>query len=178
MTPFPLIHIDGSPTQRGRMYGEAACTEIHRSLTFYTKSIIPAAGLSWGALCDDVMERVPRWAAAEPDLIEEAAGIAAGAGIELADVLALNTRGTFVQMGEEQHDVEPEEGCTSFAVLPEASRDGHMWTGQNWDYLKGIQESDRTCPYHSGSWATDVDDGRGRTAGQAWSQRERRSTPC
>jgi len=141
MTPFPLIHIDGPPKQRGRMYGEAACTEIHRSLTFYTESIIPAAGLSWGKLCDDVMERVPRWREAEPDLIEEAEGIAAGAGLELADVLALNTRGTFVQTDGKQDEVEPEEGCTSFAVLPEASRDGHMRTGQNWDYLKGIRES-------------------------------------
>ena len=131
MTPFPLIHIDGPPEQRGRMYGEAACTEIHRSLTFYTESIIPAAGLSWGKLCDDVMERVPRWAVVEPDLIEEAEGIAAGAGLEFADVLALNTRGTFVQTDDKQQEAEPEEGCTRFAVLPEASRDGHMWTGQN-----------------------------------------------
>ena len=141
MTPFPLIHIDGSPGRRGRMYGEAACAAIHRSLTFYTESIIPAAGLSWGKLCDDVMERVPRWREAEPDLIEEAEGIAAGAGLEFADVLALNTRGTFVQTDGKQGEAEPEEGCTSFAVLPEASRDGHMRTGQNWDYLKGIRES-------------------------------------
>ena len=111
MSPFPIIHIDGPPAQRGRMYGEAASTEIHRSLTFYTKSIIPAAGLSWGKLCDDVRERVPRWTAVEPDLIEEAEGIAAGAGLELADVLALNTRGTFVQMGDEQHGTSLRKGA-------------------------------------------------------------------
>ena len=58
MTPFPLIHIGGPPRERGQMYGEAACEQISRSLTFYSKSIIPTAGLSWGTLCDDVMERV------------------------------------------------------------------------------------------------------------------------
>lgn len=139
MTPFPLIHIEGSPRERGQMYGEAACEQISRSLTFYSKSIIPTAGLSWGTLCDDVMERVPAWEKAEPDLINELRGIAAGAGFDLAEVVALNTRGTFVQV--ENQKKEPEEGCTSFAVLPEASRDGHMLTGQNWDYLSGIKDS-------------------------------------
>lgn len=139
MTPFPIIHIKGPPRERGQMYGESACEQIHRSLTFYSKSIIPAARLSWGTLCDDVMKRVPLWEKAEPSLIGELRGVAAGAKLDLAEVVALNTRGTFVQVEDQKK--EPEEGCTSFAVLPEASRDGHMLTGQNWDYLSGIKDS-------------------------------------
>ena len=30
------------------------------------------------------------------------------------------------------------DGCTTFAVLPEASENHHTWLGQNWDWLEGV----------------------------------------
>jgi isopenicillin-N N-acyltransferase-like protein len=31
------------------------------------------------------------------------------------------------------------DGCTAFAVLPEAAADGHLRIGQNWDWIPGVQ---------------------------------------
>ena len=54
------------------------------------------------------------------------------------DVLAINTR-TEVMFAAKARSAErqgtPPPECTSFAVLPEASADGHTLIGQNWDWL-------------------------------------------
>ncbi|MBB3728995.1 isopenicillin-N N-acyltransferase-like protein [Nonomuraea dietziae] len=36
--------------------------------------------------------------------------------------------------------MEP-DGCTSFALLPEASGDGHVYAGQNWDWRYGVADT-------------------------------------
>ena len=142
MTPFPLIHISGPPRRRGVMYGAAAAAQIRHSMAFYSESVLPALGLTWGEMCDAVSSRIPRWAAEHGDLFEEIAGIAAGSGLDVAEVVALNTRASFGQTKSRSAEAPAaDEGCTSFTVLPSASRDGHMLTGQNWDYLEGIRPS-------------------------------------
>ena len=139
---FPLIHIAGPPRRRGLMYGEAAAPQIHHSMTFYSESVLPALGLTWGRICDHVSLRIPQWAVDDPDLFEEIDGIAAGCGLEVTEVVSLNTRASFRQMSSQAGEARVTgEGCTSFAVLPTASRDGHMIAGQNWDYLDGIGPS-------------------------------------
>lgn len=142
MVPFPLIHVAGPPHQRGLMYGEAAAPQVHHSMTFYAESVLPALGLTWGEICDEVSSRIPRWAVDDPELFEEIDGIATGCGLEVTEVVSLNTRASFRQMSSQAGEARVAgEGCTSFAVLPTASRDGHMITGQNWDYLDGIGPS-------------------------------------
>jgi len=141
---FPLIKVSGPPRQRGEMYGAAAEAQIRRSVEFYAGEVLPESGMTWGEVCDGVMALLPVWQAEEPDMIAEIEGIAAGAGLETGDVLALNTRGAFVKVSSKSGVgavVDPDEGCTSFAVLPEASRSGHMLTGQNWDYLSSIRDT-------------------------------------
>ncbi|MCX4675079.1 C45 family peptidase [Streptomyces sp. NBC_01433] len=38
-------------------------------------------------------------------------------------------------------DEEPAEGCTSFAAYGEASGDGHVYAGQNWDWRAGVADT-------------------------------------
>lgn len=142
-TPFPLIVVEGDPRERGIAYGEQAQEQIRRSLTFYSESVTPALGISFGDVCDQVIDRLPAWRALDDEVITEVEGIAAGSGQEVAEILALNSRGAFVRPpADQQRDAAaPPDGCTSWVVLPGASADGHMWTGQNWDYLAGIQDT-------------------------------------
>lgn len=142
-SPFPLIHIQGDAMTRGIEYGEQAGEYIARSVAFYADVVSPATGVDWSERLEGVRRHQPVWAAQDPEIVTEIEGIAAGAGLDVAEVLAINTRGTIVPISKGGHAEEavPEEGCTSFAILPEASQSGHMLTGQNWDYLEGIQES-------------------------------------
>lgn len=59
-------------------------------------------------------------------------GIAAGAGVHPDEVLALNARGEIAR--NHASGFTEMDGCSSFALLPEATGDGHVYCGQNWDW--------------------------------------------
>ncbi|MGW4078828.1 C45 family autoproteolytic acyltransferase/hydolase [Streptomyces sp. NEAU-174] len=151
---IPTVEISGPPAERGRQYGEAARDSIGRALAYYEQAFGESSGLTW----DQVTARAERWLepvrAYAPELVEEMGGIADGAGVGLLDVLALNARGeiiydqTFARMraradaaADVTDDREVTDGCTSFAVLGEASGDGHVYCGQNWDWRAGVADT-------------------------------------
>ena len=137
MTRIPLIETSGPPRERGRQHGEAARERIERSLEVYAEAFAAGASLTWS----EVRERAPRWLPLVegfngPELVEELEGIAEGARAPLADVLALNGRGE-LSAGNPFADEE----CTSWALTDEATPDGHVYAGQNWDWKIATQET-------------------------------------
>ncbi|WP_405659623.1 C45 family autoproteolytic acyltransferase/hydolase [Streptomyces sp. RK9] len=145
---LPVVEISGAPAARGRQYGEAVRPQLHAALTYYEAAFDQSAGLTW----DQVTDRAARWLRPveeyAPDLAEEMAGIAEGAGVGLLDVLALNARGeviydrSFKDMAAPRRtEEEPPDGCTSFAAYGEASGDGHVYAGQNWDWRAGVADT-------------------------------------
>ncbi|MGW7615459.1 C45 family autoproteolytic acyltransferase/hydrolase [Streptomyces antimycoticus] len=151
---LPIVEISGPPAERGRQYGEAARGRIGAALAYYEQAFGESSGLTW----DQVTARAGRWLEPvrvyAPELVEEMNGIADGAGVGLLDVLALNARGeiiydqTFARMraradapADVTDDREVTDGCTSFAVLGEASGDGHVYCGQNWDWRAGVADT-------------------------------------
>ncbi|MER5443600.1 C45 family peptidase [Streptomyces sp. NPDC002790] len=147
---LPVIDISGTPLARGRQYGEAVRPQLHAAIGYYEQAFGQSAGLTW----DRVTARAARWLepvrAYAPELLEEMRGIADGAGVDVLDVLALNARGeviydrSFKDMAAEKEEDPAEEapdGCTSFAAFGEASGDGHVWAGQNWDWRAGVADT-------------------------------------
>jgi len=128
----PFIEIDGDARERGRQHGEAAREQIRHSIAYYRGSFQRTAKLTW----DQVVELSPRWVPIvedySPGITEEIRGIAEGAGVTFEEILALNGRGE-LSSGNPFLDGEYED-CSSFALLPPASGDGHVWCGQNWDW--------------------------------------------
>jgi isopenicillin-N N-acyltransferase-like protein len=146
---LPTIEISGPDARdRGRQYGEAARTLIERSLAFYAESVPRATGLSW----TEVLERAPHWVPViephAPELLDEVRGIAEGSGRTFAEILALNSRGELTrgnpfagEQRDDEGDDERDDGCTSFAILPQANPLGHVWSGQNWDLWAGVADT-------------------------------------
>jgi isopenicillin-N N-acyltransferase-like protein len=72
-------------------------------------------------------------------------GIAEGSGQDLLDIVAINVRyellySEFARVGMEgRASPSIPGGCTSFAIEPEASANGHTLLGQNWDWLPEVQ---------------------------------------
>lgn len=138
---LPLIEISGTPAERGRAYGEAARARIASSIAYYAEAFATASGLSW----PDAVARARAWrpvvAAAAPDLLAEMDGIAAGAAVSADDILALNARGEIVRSHDSSFTTLVADGCTSFALMPDATGDGHVYCGQNWDWRVGTKET-------------------------------------
>ena len=126
--PFPLIRIEGTPYERGLVYGRLASERVGRSLSLYRELFEVYASLKW----DDAVHRAaffePSIKAYMPDALEEIRGIAEGTGVTYGDILTLNCRSEIM--------FALSDGCTSVVIPPEASANGNTYIAQTWDWLK------------------------------------------
>src|SRR3546814_8485152 len=63
--------------------------------------------------------------------------MAEGAGVEVEDILLINARTEILKLAGRSaagRGAEEADGCTGAVLLPEATRDGALVHGQNWDW--------------------------------------------
>ena len=132
------VAVSGSPRARGRAYGSLARDKVLRCVACYREAFRHRAGLGWDAALAQARRFLPDIEAFAPAVLQEMHGIAEGAGIDFDAVLALNCRSELMFSAARQGKALSE--CTSFAVAPQASADGHMLLGQNWDWVPFARE--------------------------------------
>jgi isopenicillin-N N-acyltransferase like protein len=151
---FPLIEISGSARERGREHGLKAKARIARSIATYAR-LFAYCGITWqdaqrlGAGYRNLIGDL------DPELLDEIEGIAAGAGRNSDEILALNARTEILPPsypGEAHPDrskiaaINARQGvpdwgeCTAVAIKPARSATGTTLLAQNWDWL-GAQRS-------------------------------------
>lgn len=125
----PLIAVEGTYQEMGAELGRRTSDLVERSLGTYVRRFRDDAGLSdadvlrWGAIYLDVARSY------DPNIAAMLEGLAEGSGQRVEHITALNAR-TEMLYGTGYRD----EGCTSVAVLPKHTRDGHTLLAQNWDW--------------------------------------------
>jgi isopenicillin-N N-acyltransferase like protein len=136
----PRIRVAGTPHERGRQYGAQARAQVHLSVQAYQRVFAHYAGWDWPAVRRAAAAFEAPIAAFRPAYLDEMRGMAEGAGLDLADVLAINVR-TEVMFAAKARQAPlaarkvPAE-CSAFAVVPAAgARQPAMLLGQNWDWL-------------------------------------------
>ena len=144
MSAFPHVRVEGTPRERGRAYGEQTRDRVRRSIEAYREVFAAYTEWDWDAVTEQARAYEAPIARFEPRYLEEIRGIAEGAGVEDADVLAINVRTEVMFAAKARHasDARRVGECSAFAVTPERSADGHTLIGQNWDWL--LHASD-TC---------------------------------
>lgn len=132
MRHFPIINVEpGTPYGMGFHYGRQAADQIRNGLADYRTLFAQTSTMTWEEIGNYALSYTPIVKAVDPDLIDEVRGIADGAGVSFADIMILNTRYEITKFPK-THE------CTSFALQPEATKDGIVYVGQNWDYRVGI----------------------------------------
>ena len=161
---FPIITVDGPPFERGRQYGAASAALIRHSIASYARLFAYRRGLDWAASREEALSYRPILADVAPHLLEEMAGIAAGAALELGDIVALNVRTELMAgvasgvyhparaaalarnraAGVPEHQDTPvtarggqpiDDGeCTTAVALPVATANGTTLLAQTWDW--------------------------------------------
>jgi len=122
------ISISGDPRECGQQYGSQCKELIHICIENYKKFIFNDTRMNWEMACKAAMRYEKSIMGFRPEYIEEMKGIAEGAQVEYAEIMAINCRSELRAMS----DAIPLE-CTTMAVMPSVSADGHTYTGQNWD---------------------------------------------
>jgi isopenicillin-N N-acyltransferase-like protein len=133
----------GSALERGKQYGAEAADLIAAAIAYYQEGFARQAGLNWA----EAQAHTKPWqqliGRQFPELLEEMAGIAEGAGVELAEIVALNCRGEimydnwFATVDDPHQELD---GCTSFSLAGGAAGDGHVYAGQNWDWRHAVRD--------------------------------------
>ena len=132
---FPHVRVEGGARERGRSYGEQARERVRRSVEAYREVFGAYAGWSWQAVTEHARAYEAPIERFEPGYLEEIRGIADGAGLDEADILAINVR-TEVMFAAKAREASDRVGeCSAFAVTPTRSVNGHTLIGQNWDWL-------------------------------------------
>ena len=139
MHKLPVISTKGKPFARGQQYGTQARQLIRRNVEIYFDMW---ANL-WNARRPAILKKSKELATVigeyDAEIFEELEGIARGADLSLAEIVALNSRYEInFSFGLGQDKVM--EGCTSVIALPSVTRSGHTLIGQNWDWLPRFQE--------------------------------------
>jgi isopenicillin-N N-acyltransferase-like protein len=144
VSTFPHVRVEGTPRERGRAYGEQARERVLRSIEAYREVFAAYAGWDWAAVTGQARAYEAPISRFEPRYLEEMRGIAEGAGVEDADVLAINVRTEVMFAAKARQaasDARRVGECSAFAVTPERSAGGHTMIGQNWDWLLHASET-------------------------------------
>mgnify|MGYP000725348696 CR=1 FL=1 len=135
---FPTIRVRGTPAERGRQLGQQARHQIQHNIELYRELFRHYAGWDWHRVTNYAANFRQPIADYEPRYLIELEGIAAGAGVAVEDILALNVR-TEIMFAAVARQAARE--CTAFALLPAATADGHTLIGQNWDWHPGMRDT-------------------------------------
>jgi isopenicillin-N N-acyltransferase-like protein len=123
---FPVITLTGGPYERGVQHGRKAREQVAIAIDTYLRAFQRDAGLDREAVRRAAARFIPGIEHYDAELLTELRGLADGSGQALEELVAVNARNELL------FAVKPE--CTSFAVLPQASRSGHTFIGQNLDW--------------------------------------------
>jgi isopenicillin-N N-acyltransferase-like protein len=139
--PFPLIDLSGSPRERGRTHGKAAADRLRRGARMYAEALLKS-GVDWKELERRAEAMVPTVESFDPAYVEEMRGIAEGANEPFAAVMLMNARTEMVAAARRQQAAKHfPDGCTAALALPQASADGVLLHGQNWDWRSECAET-------------------------------------
>ncbi|MEV6930839.1 C45 family peptidase [Dactylosporangium sp. NPDC051485] len=138
---YDVVTVTGDPEERGYQYGLAARTRIELALRTYADVFMHYASWDWATVRRHGLRFADPIEDFSPASAREIRGIARGAGVEVADILALNTRSEIMFAAPGRLRAVAASECTSFALTPERTASGVPLMGQNWDWIEGARET-------------------------------------
>lgn len=145
---LPVIELCGTPRDKGLAHGHAMAPQIREfcaAITGVHRANNSRIVVDEATLITHSLKNLPYVQQFAPELVEEMHGIAEGAGVSFEQIFSLNC---FLELEELRAPVlgakglsnalwQPDLwGCTTYNVLPEATRDGRALIGQTFDMEK------------------------------------------
>ena len=142
MSNLLVVDLPAAPYAAGLEHGRQAGALIDANVAVYFDRFQREAQLS----ADEVRDRARRYLRVveerEPTYVETMRGMSEGSKVSLVDLAVLNMRYELIYSQysaiNQGKAVRVASGCTAFAVTPDASADGRLWLGQNWDWFPEV----------------------------------------
>jgi isopenicillin-N N-acyltransferase-like protein len=145
------VRAEGTAVDRGRQYGRRAQPLIKRSIEVYREFFKHFAGWDWDAVRAEASRFRPSIADFDQRYLDEIVGIAEGAEVDEADVLAINVRTEVLSAARARAAmaaVNAGHECSAFGVLPSRTSNGHTLMAQNWDFFTQAADSTIVLEVH------------------------------
>jgi len=136
---LPFVKLSGSAYEQGVGHGRQLRQRIGRNLDVYFDRFRRDSLLSREEVLRRASLYLPAIASHNRDYHDGMMGIAEGSGYTLEEIAALNVRYEIIYyQAMAQALAAVQDGCTSFALAPQRTRDGHLIIGQNWDWIPHV----------------------------------------
>ncbi len=134
---LPVLHLRGTPYEQGLEHGKGLKDRVQHNVAVYFDRFKREVGLSRREVLVQATQFLEAIEAQNGDYYHGMQGIADAIGVPLPEVAALNARYEilYYQFGV----LAVADGCTAFAVPPGATADGHLYLGQNWDWIPQVK---------------------------------------
>jgi isopenicillin-N N-acyltransferase-like protein len=133
--PLPILTTSGDPRERGRQHGELARERIRHGVERYMQRFRHFSDLDRQGAREEARRYIRPIEEYDAEILEEIRGVAKGAELPFEDVLAINCRSELMFASARIME------CSSFALQPTVTADGHTYVGQNWDWAPDISET-------------------------------------
>ncbi|MFQ5951494.1 MAG: C45 family autoproteolytic acyltransferase/hydrolase [Candidatus Geothermarchaeales archaeon] len=142
---IPLLELAGEPYEMGRQHGHLGREPIKHNFKVYFRRFERWIDLPRREVLRRARSYLEVIEDQYPAYAEAMHGVADGAECSLLDIAVLNVRYELMYSEFSRMELQLSEatvdhpyGCTAFAVMPEASDNGHLLMGQNWDWIPQV----------------------------------------
>ena len=137
-----LLHFtfSGTTYEQGLAHGEALQESIGKNIEIYFNRFENEAGINKNELLENTGIYLNVLREQSPEYVNGMNGIAKSSNLNLLEIAMLNLRYELLYhaLGKLLQS-DAVDGCTSFAILPEASQNNHLLMGQNWDWIPDVE---------------------------------------
>ncbi|HLF27170.1 MAG TPA: C45 family peptidase [Anaerolineae bacterium] len=134
---LPVLHLSGTPYEQGAQQGAQLKERIAHNIDLYFERFEREGKLPRAEALARARQYAQAIADDNRDYFDALRGVADGSGFDFDQLAALNVRYEILYYQFTLNALG--DGCTAFAVLPEASANGHLLLGQNWDWIPQVQ---------------------------------------
>ena len=130
----------GTTYEQGLAHGEILKKSITNNVEIYVNRFENEAGISKNELIENSGIYLNILREQSPEYVNGMNGISESSNLELLEIAMLNLRYELLYhaLGEKLQS-DAVDGCTSFAVLPEAAENNQLLVGQNWDWIPDVE---------------------------------------
>ena len=137
---FPHYQFSGTSYEQGLAHGESLKTLIEKNIEVYINRFKTEACIEKNELLENTAIYLNILREQSPEYVNGISGIAKSSNLDFLEIAMLNLRYELLYhaLGK-RYLSESVDGCTSFAILPEAMKNNHLIIGQNWDWIPNVE---------------------------------------
>ena len=136
---LPHFTFSGTSYEQGLSHGETLRPAIEKNINVYMNRFETEAGLGSKELLNNAKTYLSILREQSPEYVNGINGIAEGSNIDIIGIAMLNLRYELLYhaLGK-RYQEGAIDGCTSFALDPQAVQNNHLLMGQNWDWIPDV----------------------------------------